>query len=78
MHSEARPASRLQPGGASYFQMREDDVQRVLQFEATMIGSDGLPHDRIRTRAYGARFRACSDITRANCACSRWRRQCTA
>ena len=37
---------RLQPGGASYFQMREDDVQRVLAFEATMIGSDGLPHDR--------------------------------
>ncbi|MEO6566057.1 MAG: D-aminoacylase [Casimicrobiaceae bacterium] len=37
---------RLQPAGASYFQMREDDVQRVLAFEATMIGSDGLPHDR--------------------------------
>ena len=26
--------------------MREDDVQRVLKFEATMIGSDGLPHDQ--------------------------------
>jgi N-acyl-D-amino-acid deacylase len=37
---------RLQPGGACYFQMREDDVQRVLQYPATMIGSDGLPHDR--------------------------------
>jgi N-acyl-D-amino-acid deacylase len=37
---------RLQPGGASYFQMREDDVRRVLQYNATMIGSDGLPHDR--------------------------------
>ena len=37
---------RLQPGGAIYFQMREDDVQRVLKFEATMIGSDGLPHDK--------------------------------
>jgi N-acyl-D-amino-acid deacylase len=36
---------RLQPGGACYFQMREDDVQRVLQYPATMIGSDGLPHD---------------------------------
>jgi N-acyl-D-amino-acid deacylase len=37
---------RLQPGGACYFQMREDDVQRVLRYPATMIGSDGLPHDR--------------------------------
>jgi len=37
---------RLQPGGACYFQMREDDVQRVLKHPATMIGSDGLPHDR--------------------------------
>jgi N-acyl-D-amino-acid deacylase len=37
---------RLQPGGACYFQMREDDVQRVLAYPATMIGSDGLPHDR--------------------------------
>ncbi|HEY1325756.1 MAG TPA: D-aminoacylase [Casimicrobiaceae bacterium] len=37
---------RLQPGGASYFHMREDDVQRVMRYEATMIGSDGLPHDR--------------------------------
>jgi N-acyl-D-amino-acid deacylase len=36
---------RLQPGGACYFQMREDDVQRVLQYPPTMIGSDGLPHD---------------------------------
>jgi N-acyl-D-aspartate/D-glutamate deacylase len=25
--------------------MREDDVQRVLEYPATMIGSDGLPHD---------------------------------
>src|SRR5207248_817162 len=32
--------------GAIYFQMREDDVQRVLKYPATMIGSDGLPHDR--------------------------------
>ncbi len=37
---------RLQPGGAIYFQMREDDVRRVLKYEATMIGSDGLPHDK--------------------------------
>ncbi len=37
---------RLQPGGACYFQMHEDDVRRVLAHPLTMIGSDGLPHDR--------------------------------
>lgn len=37
---------RLMPGGACYFQMREDDVERVLAHPRTMIGSDGLPHDR--------------------------------
>ena len=40
------PGRRLQPAGAIYLQMREDDVRRVLQYEATMIGSDGLPHDK--------------------------------
>ena len=37
---------RLQPGGACYFQMHEDDVERVISHPRTMIGSDGLPHDR--------------------------------
>lgn len=37
---------RLQPGGACYFQMNEDDVERVIAHPRTMIGSDGLPHDR--------------------------------
>jgi N-acyl-D-amino-acid deacylase len=36
---------RLQPAGAVYWMMDETDVQRVLRFEHTMIGSDGLPHD---------------------------------
>ncbi|HEY1228347.1 MAG TPA: amidohydrolase family protein, partial [Ramlibacter sp.] len=36
---------RLLPAGAIYFRMDEADVQRILQFEDTMIGSDGLPHD---------------------------------
>jgi N-acyl-D-amino-acid deacylase len=44
--TQVEACRRLQPGGAIYFQMREDDVQRVLRFEATMIGSDGLPHDK--------------------------------
>jgi N-acyl-D-amino-acid deacylase len=37
---------RLQPGGACYFQMVEEDVERVIAHPRTMIGSDGLPHDR--------------------------------
>lgn len=37
---------RLQPGGACYFQMHEDDVRRVLAHPRSMVGSDGLPHDR--------------------------------
>jgi N-acyl-D-amino-acid deacylase len=38
-------AARLQPAGAIYWMMDEDDVRRVLAFEQSMIGSDGLPHD---------------------------------
>jgi N-acyl-D-amino-acid deacylase len=37
--------ARLQPAGAIYWLMDEADVRRVLAFEPTMIGSDGLPHD---------------------------------
>ena len=40
-------ADKLQPAGAIYFQMHEDDLQRVLQFPDAMIGSDGLPHDEV-------------------------------
>lgn len=36
---------RLVPAGAIYFSMDERDVQRILGFEHTMVGSDGLPHD---------------------------------
>lgn len=43
--SEAEAANRLLPAGAIYFTMDEADVQRVLSFEHTMVGSDGLPHD---------------------------------
>jgi N-acyl-D-amino-acid deacylase len=38
-------AQRLQPAGAIYWMMDEADVRRVLAFDNTMIGSDGLPHD---------------------------------
>lgn len=37
--------ARLLPAGAVYFRMDEADVQRILKFGPTMIGSDGLPHD---------------------------------
>jgi N-acyl-D-amino-acid deacylase len=43
--TQQEACERLQPGGACYFQMREDDVRRVLAHPPTMIGSDGLPHD---------------------------------
>jgi len=36
-------ARRLQPGSAIYFMMDEDDVQRIMGFDETMIGSDGIP-----------------------------------
>lgn len=36
---------KLLPAGAIYFSMDEMDVQRVLAFEHSMVGSDGLPHD---------------------------------
>jgi N-acyl-D-aspartate/D-glutamate deacylase len=38
-------AERLRPAGAIYHNMSEDDVRRILKHPATMIGSDGLPHD---------------------------------
>lgn len=43
--SQAEAIERLSPAGAIYFKMDEDDVQRILRFPPTMIGSDGLPHD---------------------------------
>ncbi len=38
-------AKKLQPAGAIYFAMSEEDVRRVLAWPEAMIGSDGLPHD---------------------------------
>lgn len=43
--SQMEAAERLQPAGAVYFAMDEEDVSRILAFPETMIGSDGLPHD---------------------------------
>jgi N-acyl-D-amino-acid deacylase len=39
-------AKALSPGGAIYFQLDEEDVQRVLSYPGAMIGSDGIPDDQ--------------------------------
>ncbi len=44
--STEQAAEMLSPAGAIYFQMDEQDLQRVLKFPGAMIGSDGLPSDR--------------------------------
>ncbi|MDO9092957.1 MAG: D-aminoacylase [Rubrivivax sp.] len=36
-------AAQLMPGGAIYFAMSDDDVDRILAHPLAMIGSDGLP-----------------------------------
>lgn len=38
-------SDRLRPAGAIYFTMADEDVERVLSYPDTMIGSDGLFHD---------------------------------
>jgi N-acyl-D-amino-acid deacylase len=43
--SEEEAIRRLSPAGGIYFRLDESDVQRILKFDKTMIGSDGLPHD---------------------------------
>ena len=43
--SKAEAVEAIKPAGAIYFMLDEKDVQRILQFDETMIGSDGLPHD---------------------------------
>jgi N-acyl-D-amino-acid deacylase len=43
--SQQEAVARLRPAGAIYFSMHEDDVQRILKADDTMVGSDGIPHD---------------------------------
>lgn len=52
--SDFEAAQRLVPGGAVYFQMDEEDVQRILAYPDTMIGSDGIVQDKHpHPRAWG-------------------------
>ena len=44
--SEKEASARLVPAGAVYFDMHEEDVQRILAHPLVMIGSDGIPHDK--------------------------------
>ena len=47
-------ANQLMPGGAVYFAMDEADVQRILSYEHTMVGSDGIVTDKHpHPRAWG-------------------------
>ena len=47
-------ARRLQPAGAIYHSISEQDMRRILGHSATMIGSDGLPMDpRPHPRLWG-------------------------
>jgi N-acyl-D-amino-acid deacylase len=53
--SQQEAAKRLQPAGAVYHNMSEDDVRRILSHPATMVGSDGLPNDPLpHPRLWGA------------------------
>ena len=52
--SKVEAVRRLQPGGAIYFMMREDDVRNILAFEHSMVGSDGIPRgERPHPRLWG-------------------------
>jgi N-acyl-D-aspartate/D-glutamate deacylase len=52
--TQVEAAARLQPAGAIYHNMSEEDVRRILQHPASMIGSDGLPNDpRPHPRLWG-------------------------
>ena len=41
--SELEAAERLAPAGAIYWSMDEADIERIMAYPRTMIGSDGLP-----------------------------------
>lgn len=44
--TEREAGERLLPAGAVYFQLDEGDVRNILRHPRSMVGSDGLPHDK--------------------------------
>jgi N-acyl-D-aspartate/D-glutamate deacylase len=53
--TQQEAAQRLQPAGAVYHNMSEEDVRGILSHPATMVGSDGLPNDPLpHPRLWGA------------------------
>ena len=58
-------ARRLAPGGASYFQIHEDDMRRIISHDGCMVGSDGLPADPLpHPRLWGTFPRVLGRYTR--------------
>ena len=52
--AQTEAGRRLQPAGAIYHSISEEDMRRILRHPATMIGSDGLPNDpRPHPRLWG-------------------------
>jgi len=43
--TQMEAAPRIQPAGAIYHSISEEDMRQILRHPATMIGSDGLPND---------------------------------
>lgn len=59
-------AQRLQPAGAVYHGMSEEDVRKILAHPLTMVGSDGLPVDPLpHPRLWGAFPRVLGHYSRA-------------
>jgi N-acyl-D-aspartate/D-glutamate deacylase len=63
--TQMEAARRVQPAGAIYHSISEEDMRRILQHPATMIGSDGLPNDpRPHPRLWGTFPRVLGRYTR--------------
>lgn len=64
--AQSEAAKRLQPAGAIYHCMSEEDVRTILSHPRTMIGSDGLPNDKFpHPRLWGTFPRVLGHYSRA-------------
>jgi N-acyl-D-amino-acid deacylase len=63
--SQIEAAKHLQPAGAIYHSMSENDVRAILAHPRSMIGSDGLPNDKFpHPRLWGTFPRVLGRYTR--------------